>query len=101
MRPAVLLLACTLALLGAERRVIGLAQDGKTPIEVLLPDNYSGSGGLLLIGGMNGEDASSREVRDQFEQSKGTLLAIPVANPNKSALAFPPTGVAYRENTES
>ena len=101
MRPAVLLLACTLALLGADRRVIGLAQDGKTPIEVLLPDGYTGSGGLLLIGGLNGEDPSSQDVRAQFEQSNGTLLAIPVANPNKSALVFPPTGVAYRENAES
>ena len=29
------------------------------------------------------------------------LLAIPLANPDKSPLVFPPTGVAYRENTES
>ena len=29
------------------------------------------------------------------------LLAIPLANPDKSPLVFPPTGVAYRENAES
>jgi len=101
MRFAAFLLVLGVPLAAAEHRVIGLAQDGKTPIEVLLPDGYTGSGGLLLIGGLNGEDASSRDVRDQFEQSKGTLLAIPVANPTKSALVFPPTGVAYRENAES
>jgi rhamnogalacturonyl hydrolase YesR len=101
MRAAVLFLISALPAVSAERRVIGLAQDGRTPIEVLVPDGYRGSGGLLLIGGMNGEDASSRAVREEFEQSNGTVLAVPVANPMKSALVFPPAGVPYRENTES
>jgi rhamnogalacturonyl hydrolase YesR len=29
------------------------------------------------------------------------LLAIPLANPDKSPVAFPPAGIAYRENIES
>ena len=64
---------------------------------------------ILLIGGLEGKDESSdfvtKEVR-AFELGKKSvrpfrLLAIPVANPDKSMLQFPPEGVAYRENPES
>jgi rhamnogalacturonyl hydrolase YesR len=64
---------------------------------------------VLLIGGLRGNDESTSRVRAavaQFERRKPArrafnLLAIPLANPDGASLAFPPTGVAYRENPEA
>jgi rhamnogalacturonyl hydrolase YesR len=64
---------------------------------------------VLLLGGLNGDPATSRMVAAVIQSYEGErpslrrvrLLAIPKANPDKSPLAFPPTGVAYRENAES
>lgn len=107
-------LAWTLVLLavplaGAQSRVIGLSASGK-PIEALVVAGAAPtSPTVLLIGGLNG-GADSRQmvsaaVQDFESDPPGRrrfhLLAIPLANPEKSALVFPPTGVAYRENTES
>src|SRR4029077_7493953 len=62
-----------------------------------------------LIGGLNGDNASVKMVSAAVASYEGErpslrrlrLLAIPLANPDKSPLVFPPTGVAYRENPES
>lgn len=57
---------------------------------------------IVLIGGLNGDDASSQRVRAEAKKHhRFRLIAIPVANPARATLAFPPTGVAYRENPES
>jgi unsaturated rhamnogalacturonyl hydrolase len=64
---------------------------------------------VALIGGIAGGDASVERVRGaarNFEKLGPTqrafrLLAIPLANPDGTALEFPPTGVAYRENPEA
>lgn len=64
---------------------------------------------ILLIGGLGGQDESSQMVLNEvrsFDAGKKAvrpfrLLAIPVANPEKGMLQFPPEGVAYRENPES
>ncbi len=103
MRCAVAVLVCALAwpLAAAEQRVIGLASDDATHIEAFVAEGRAGAGGVLLIGGLGGDDASSTAVRAQVAQPDAPALAIPVANPKGATLEFPPKGVAYRENTES
>lgn len=64
---------------------------------------------MLLIGGLNGDEASvARVVKetakfDETEPSRRPFNLISIANPNPDGvpLKFPPTGVAYRENTEA
>lgn len=113
MRPALastllLAMAAALPVAAAERRVIGLTQDGSQEIVALVVHpEAEGAGGLLLIGGMRGEDESSETVRalvadiESNPDNTARLLAIPVANPAAAELAFPPPGTAYRENSES
>jgi unsaturated rhamnogalacturonyl hydrolase len=93
----------------APRIYPGLSASGKR-IEAAVVDGLSSAAPtVLLIGGLAGEDESSqlvaKEARD-YEALKPSarrvrLLAIPVANPDKSDLQFPPEGVAYREHPES
>jgi unsaturated rhamnogalacturonyl hydrolase len=96
-------------LIGAEHRVIGMSASGK-PIEALVVTGATPAAPtVVLIGGLNGDGESGRmiaaEVADLESNPPGRrrfhLLAIPLANPDKSLLIFPPTGVAYRENAES
>ena len=64
---------------------------------------------VLLIGGLQGPDASVDVVRreaDAFEKlpvarRSFRLIAIPLANPDARTLKFPPSGTAYKENAES
>ncbi|MEP7351711.1 MAG: glycoside hydrolase family 88 protein [Acidobacteriota bacterium] len=84
-----------------ERRVIGLAADGKTRIEALVKDGYTGLGGEVWIQGLEGEDGNSQGVIAEFEKSPAVMVVIPIANPLKSTLKFPPSGLAYHDNTES
>jgi unsaturated rhamnogalacturonyl hydrolase len=64
---------------------------------------------VALVGGLAGDDASSRAIRDfvtsyaakDDAERPFTLVAIPVGNPRKNALDFPPAGAAYREDAES
>jgi len=96
-------------LLGAQHRVIGLSAAGK-PIEALVVTGAAPTAPtVMLIGGLNGATESGQMVSaavqdfesDPPSRRKYHLLAIPLANPSKSALVFPPAGVAYRENAES
>ena len=64
---------------------------------------------VALLGGLMGADASSDRIREEIERFAAlpdteravSLLAIPVVNPDREALQFPPTGPAYREHAES
>ena len=64
---------------------------------------------VALIGGFDGEDDSSREVRATVAayaalpdaEREVEVVAIPIANPAREALQFPPGGAAYRENAAS
>jgi rhamnogalacturonyl hydrolase YesR len=65
---------------------------------------------VLLVGGLSGakDDSVPRVVAAtaKFEELKPSrrafnLISIPIANPDGVPLEFPPTGVAYRENTEA
>ena len=58
---------------------------------------------VAVIGGLDGNDAYAELIRKEVLSAKGrySLLAVPVANPEKAALQFPPPGPAYAKNTES
>lgn len=64
---------------------------------------------VALIGGVDGEDSASRDMRDTLaayaalpDAERGVeVVAIPIANPGREPLQFPPTGAAYRENAAS
>ena len=105
-RYATVLFFAALPLAAAEHQIIGQSAKG-THVEASLITG--GARTVILVGGLSGKDASSAavekaakdyEARPQAARSF-QLIAIPVANPGNARLAFPPTGVAYRENTES
>jgi rhamnogalacturonyl hydrolase YesR len=93
-------------LIAAERLYVGLSSSGQRIVADLVEGAPAGSPIVLLIGGLAGEDDSSRAVAQEaakYEAGKRSvrLLAIPIANPDRSKLTFPPTGIAYRENPEA
>jgi rhamnogalacturonyl hydrolase YesR len=96
-------------LAAAERWSIGLTGND-APVEALVVPGASESAPtVLLIGGLQGAGASVDAVRREvasFEKLAASerrfrLLAIPLGNPDAVALQFPPSGIAYREQTES
>ena len=96
-------------LAGAGRMTVGLSASGK-PVEALIVAGASSSSPtVMLIGGLHGSEESAQMVSaavqdfesDRPDRRRVRLLAIPLANPDKSPLIFPPVGVAYRENAES
>jgi len=104
-RPAALLIPLTLAfpLFAAERVYIGLTKSGDR-IQAELAQGAAGtSATVLLIGGLDGEDASSGVVHQEFRsfdsgKANFNLIEIASANPDRSRISFPPTGTAYRDN---
>ena len=106
---ALLSVALISPLAAAERWNIGMtAKDA--PLDALVVAGPSAAAPtVLLIGGMQGSDATVDAVRQEvnaFEKLPSTrrafrLIAIPLANPDAVALQFPPTGAAYKENAES
>jgi len=93
-------LALTLSLLpslaAADRTTIGLTASGK-PIEVVSVGQVPGlPRTVVVIGGLDGTPAAP-----QWDGRGFRVLTIPLANPDKATLVFPPTGPAYKENPES
>ena len=88
---------------------VGLTPSGTVIEAVSVPGARDSAPTVLLIGGLDGDRASAalveREVR-RFEslprrRRRFHLLAVPLANPEKARLVFPPEGTAYRDNPES
>lgn len=106
---AVLLLGCIPVLAFAERWDIGLTQTGIRIEATAVAGPSVASPTVLLIGGLAGNDESARAAAQEVQAFESIrqdrrqfrLLAIPLANPDRSKLQFPPSGVAYRENPES
>jgi rhamnogalacturonyl hydrolase YesR len=93
----------------AETRTIGMTAKG-TLIEASIVEGATGdSPTVVLIGGLEGPGASATAVEAELKRYDGLsqarhnfrLIVISKPNPERSKLQFPPTGVAYRENTES
>jgi len=108
---AVLLAACTVLPAGmagaAGTYDIGLASSGVRMQAVEVRTSNAAAPVVVLVGGLQGDDSSSAAVRAAMVayERRGRralrLIAVPVANPAASGLQFPPTGIAYRENSES
>ena len=104
-----LLLFVAMASARAENRAIGLAQKGARIESSVVEGASASSPTVMLLGGFNGVDESSRVVNDEVRKYESQtkdrrafrLIAVAVANPEKNRMMFPPTGVAYRENSES
>jgi unsaturated rhamnogalacturonyl hydrolase len=92
---------------GAETFDIGLAGSGTRIDALVAAARGSSAPTVVLVGGLRGDDVSAAAVRAavaDFERHRGrkvNLLAVPLANPDGTALVFPPTGIAYREHAES
>jgi len=100
---------CSLVVLAADTLDVGLTENGTIIEAAALPARSTALPTVLLVGGLAGVDEFVGIVRQELKTFEGTkldrrrfrLLAIPLANPNRASLAFPPTGVAYRDNPES
>jgi rhamnogalacturonyl hydrolase YesR len=88
---------------------VGLTPSGTVIEAVSVAGSSASQPTILLIGGLDGSHDSagvvSREVKQYEElpaaQRRFRLVAIPMANPEKASLVFPPEGAAYRDHTES
>ncbi|HWB98792.1 MAG TPA: hypothetical protein VG672_18915, partial [Bryobacteraceae bacterium] len=104
-----LLLAAPALAPGAERLAVGLTAGSKQIEAGVLEGPAAGSPSVLLIGGLAGEDASAAVVRREVQKwrrlpparRRFRLISIPLANPDRSTLSFPPAGQAYRDHPES
>jgi len=93
----------------AERREIGLSQQGARIAAFFVEGETATSPLVVLVGGLEGTGNSSRAVEREIQRYEGIaksrrafrLIAIPSPNPDRRRLQFPPVGVAYRENAES
>ncbi|HET9192172.1 MAG TPA: glycoside hydrolase family 88 protein [Vicinamibacterales bacterium] len=93
----------------AETHDIGLTAKGGTIRAAIVRGSSDSAPVVAIVGGLSGQDASSRAVLDaidEFDQQpqarrRYTLIGIAAANPDGSVLVFPPTGTAYRVSTES
>jgi len=105
----IVLLIAVAPLIAAEPSDVGLTAKGARIEAAVVSGATEASPTVMLVGGLRGTDESSRVVADEtrkydaLPQSRRTfrLIAVAVANPEVNRLAFPPTGVAYRENAES
>ncbi|HUQ53130.1 MAG TPA: glycoside hydrolase family 88 protein [Gammaproteobacteria bacterium] len=87
----------------------GLATSGARIDAVAVAARSADAPTVLVIGGLHGEDETTAAVRravSDFERLRArdrdvNLLAVPLANPDGAPLEFPPSGVAYREHSES
>jgi hypothetical protein len=96
-------------LTAADKLNVGLSAS-LTRIEATAISGASDSSPMvLLVGGLQGKDETAgvviqeAEAYERLPQDRRPfrLVAVPLANPDGSALQFPPAGIAYRENVES
>jgi unsaturated rhamnogalacturonyl hydrolase len=101
---SILPLAC------ADTLAVGLTENGTVIEAASVPAPSTALPTVLLIGGLAGpDDASVTIVKQELrtfeaihpDRRRFRLLAIPLANPDHASLAFPPAGIAYRDNPES
>jgi rhamnogalacturonyl hydrolase YesR len=98
-----------LPLVAAEHRDVGLTQKGVRIEASVVPGPNASAPTVLLVAGLAGNDESTLTVTREIEtfnaipqnQRPFRLIAIPLANPDGVRMQFPPTGAAYRENSES
>ena len=92
MRIALLALLLPALVMAAGRAAIGLTASGNR-IEAV----ESGASGpaVIVVAGLDGQ-------RARIDPPRGLhVIAVPLANPDRARMAFPPAGIAYRDNPES
>jgi rhamnogalacturonyl hydrolase YesR len=102
-------LLCVLPIVRAEIRDVGLTESGTVIEASVLTARSAALPTVLVIGGLAGDDESASIVRQELkafeainpDRRRFRLLAIALANPDRATLAFPPAGIAYRDNSES
>jgi len=95
--------------IAGERWTIGLSTGGATIEAIVVAGSSVASPTVVLVGGLSGADPSSDAIARETAAFESTpqnrrafrLIAIARANPDKEALQFPPSGVAYREQIAS
>src|SRR5688572_6369055 len=93
----------------AETQEVGLTTKGQTIQAAVVRGSSDSAPVVVLVGGLSGRDESSASVAravDTFDKQprkdrRFTLIGIAVGNPESVRLVFPPTGAAYRDNSES
>jgi unsaturated rhamnogalacturonyl hydrolase len=109
MKHIIAFLLVSVPLFAAEHQYVGLTQKGGRIEASIVAGPSAASPTVLLVGGLAGNDATSRVVAQEVATFEAIpqnrrpfqLLAIPSANPDGAPVQFPPAGVAYRENKES
>lgn len=90
-----------------ERIDIGLGSQGSVIEALAVPATSRRASRIVLLAGLEGEGTDSATVRMVAEayglrrERSVELLAVPVVNPDRAPLQFPPSGIAYRENAEA
>jgi unsaturated rhamnogalacturonyl hydrolase len=105
----VAVLLCPLVLLAGDTLDVGLTEKGTVIEAGAVPARSPSLPIVLLVGGLAGADESVGIVKQELrtfdaikpDRRRLRLLAIPLANPDGAKLAFPPVGIAYRDNPES
>jgi rhamnogalacturonyl hydrolase YesR len=83
--------------------IVGLTSSQK-PIACHDSGDAGGKSRVLVVAGLDGSGEADRLVRGElarFKNKRYAVSAIPLANPEKAALEFPPAGEAYAKNPES
>ena len=93
----------------AETQEVGLTTKGQTIQAAVVRGSSDSAPVVVLVGGLSGRDGSSASVSRAIEtfdkqprkDRRFTLIGVAVGNPESVRLVFPPTGAAYRDNSES
>ena len=103
-----LVIACS-SPVAVETEAIGLTSSLDTIDALIVPAGTSNAATIVVLGGLDGQDTERDRIESMVNEYAGlsgadrsiNLYAVPNANPEASALSFPPEGAAYRDNTES
>ena len=112
MRQVTLLIAIALVsapVWAAETQEVGLTTTGQAIRAAVVRGASDAAPVVVMVGGLGGRDGSSASVSRAIEtfdkqpqtSRRFTLIGIAVGNPESVRLVFPPTGAAYRDNSES
>jgi len=93
----------------AETFDIGRSGAGDVIMAAFVPAGSRSAPTVLIVGGLAGADESRAAVERELaaydrlpqRQRRINVVAVALANPAGAVLQFPPTGVAYREQSES
>ena len=108
--PFLIVIACVSSpVWAAETQEVGLTTTGQAIQAAVVRGSSDSAPVVVLVGGLSGRDGSSTSVSRAIEtfdtqpqkDRRFTLVGIAVGNPEGVRLVFPPTGAAYRDNSES